>query len=104
MTIPAKFKLFAKTITVIGQSDLVKDKGLYGQADYTDSTITLQVSVAGFTRSQESIEQTFYHELCHHILYSMSEKALQNNEKFVDLFSRLLHQALTTQEGGMNAV
>jgi predicted SprT family Zn-dependent metalloprotease len=48
--------------------------------------------------SQAGVEQTFCHELTHSILYAMGELKLYANEKFVDLFGHLLHQALTTQE------
>ncbi len=42
------------------------------------------------------LEGTFCHELVHIMLYFAGEHELRNNEKFVDVFSGLLHQALTT--------
>ena len=44
-----------------------------------------------------SQEQTFCHELVHWILNVMSEDE-KHDEQFVETFSMLLHQALTTME------
>lgn len=44
------------------------------------------------------IAQTFLHELTHAILSKMNKNELNKDEEFVDVFSGLLHQALTTME------
>lgn len=44
----------------------------------------------------DTIEQSLWHEITHHILYKMNEFELTNNEKFVQTFSLLLHQAIKT--------
>lgn len=41
-------------------------------------------------------EQAFYHELTHCILFEMGEDELAENERFVQSFSLLLHQAINT--------
>lgn len=41
-------------------------------------------------------QQVFCHELVHAILHKMNEHKLNDNEKFVDLFGSLLHQAWVT--------
>lgn len=41
-------------------------------------------------------QQVFCHELVHAILHKMAEYELNDNEKFVDMFGSLLHQAWTS--------
>jgi hypothetical protein len=38
-------------------------------------------------------QQIFCHELTHAILHHMAENELNSNERFVDVFGSLLHQA-----------
>ena len=51
----------------------------------------------------EQLEQTFYHELMHFILYyagasyrGKDNSQMHRDEEFVDLCSNLLHQAMST--------
>jgi Zn-dependent peptidase ImmA (M78 family) len=50
--------------------------------------------VAGL--EDQATQQVFCHELVHAILHNMCEIELNGNEKFVDLFGSLLHQAWTS--------
>ena len=50
---------------------------------------------------EETIYQTFFHELCHGILYSMGEQELTHNERFVDGFAHLLTQFELTKKGDL---
>lgn len=43
------------------------------------------------------VEQTFYHELTHAILYTMGDSG-PHDEKFVDGFAYLLHQFMVTKK------
>jgi Zn-dependent peptidase ImmA (M78 family) len=92
--IPVKFKLGGLDITIEYQNDLAKTKGLSGQAVYTEQKIVLD----GSAQHEQSIEQTFCHELVHYILSTMGEEDLCNNEKFVDVFATFLHQVKVTSE------
>lgn len=98
MKIPKRFKLFGKTITVKINQKAMDDDDLRGQAKYRKDEIILQDSKLGRTSTQKDTEQTFYHELTHWIFHLMSERELDGNEKLVNTFSSLLHQALTTME------
>jgi len=98
MKIPKRFKLHGHTITVEYSIDLRDEDDAVGKASYRGQKIILQPICVGYSRPKTSIEQTFLHELTHHILHEMAEYDMMNNEKFVDLFSALLHQALTTME------
>ena len=98
MKIPKRFKLHGHTITVEYSIDMRDEDDAVGKASYRGQKIILQPICVGYSRPKTSIEQTFLHELTHHILHEMAEYDMMNNEKFVDLFSALLHQALTTME------
>lgn len=98
MKIPSSFKLLGKTITVQYDNDLRYRENCSGEARYRTNTIHLQPSSGSWPVTQESTEHTFLHELTHHILQAQGKTDLRNDEEFVDLFSGLLHQALTTME------
>lgn len=98
MRIPQRFKLMGHTITVEYDPMLDGRNGALGEARYTTNSIALQPNTDTFNRPQSTQEHVFLHELTHHILNEMNEHELRGNEKFVDVFSGLLHQALTTME------
>lgn len=47
-----------------------------------------------YQQSEDSKENTFYHELTHSILDTIAEFELSGNEKFVSTFSSLLTEAM----------
>ena len=100
MKIPKKFKLFGETITVEYVLDLIEKHERMGQAIYRENKIQL-LDIDNDTYSTKPtvhIEQTFFHELIHFILTKMNLNDLSADEKFVDVFASLLHQAMTTME------
>lgn len=102
MIIPARFKLLGETITVRYDADLNLLHDSFGQARYRKNEIVIQPNVDGCPRTVEQLDQTFCHELVHHILYAGGEDEfeppLHRREFFVDRLASLLHQALTTME------
>lgn len=98
MDIPRRLKLLGRTITVEYDPMLDGRDGTVGEARYTSDSIALQPNTDTFRRPQTQLEQVFLHELVHYILNEMNEYDLRSNEKFVDVFAGLLHQALTTME------
>lgn len=94
MNIPHSFTLAGLTIDIVKSDTLIKEKGIIGQANYSEQKIYIDASHS----PDDSIEQAFYHELTHFILFVMNEDKLRNNEKFVDVFSHLLYQALKTKK------
>jgi predicted SprT family Zn-dependent metalloprotease len=98
MDIPRRLKLLGRTITVEYDPMLDGRDGTVGEARYTSDSIALQPNTDTFRRPQTQLEQVFLHELVHYILNEMNEYDLRRNEKFVDVFAGLLHQALTTME------
>lgn len=98
MNIPDKFKLHGQTIKVILTNKLVHNSDVVGEARYRDNTILIQDNGEQVNMIISKMEQVFFHELVHYILNAMGEDKINNNDKFVDLFASLLHQAITTFE------
>lgn len=94
--IPKTFDLFGSTWKVLWNNQTMNDHERYGQCSYGEKEITLSTTQGVDKLSSDKINQTFYHELVHAILDSMNEYELSRNEKFVNTFSELLHQALKT--------
>jgi hypothetical protein len=104
MKIPSRFKLFGQTITVVvGNHQFIDQEGTYGEAHYRKDTIYLRPPSEVVPVTKEMQEHSFLHELTHFLLYNAEDARnnkvlLHSDEGFVDLFSHLLHQALTTME------
>ena len=98
LRIPKRLKLHGQTLIVHYRKNLIEEQAARGMYHPLPYIIQLNPADPEVGHSQTSVEQTFCHELTHAILHSMGELKLFNNEKFVDLFGHLLHQALTTQE------
>ena len=93
MRIPKKFKLLGTTYKVVWDDQKMAKMNLYGLCDYGRSEITLSTKDGLDNLSKGKILDTFYHERTHAILDMMNERELSANEKFVDVFSKLLRQA-----------
>lgn len=101
MTLPEKFHLYGQTITVSSEPSLIQRDDAVGTAVYRTNSIAIQPSTGSWTRHTDMIEHAFFHELVHMILNKMGHK-LYSDEVFVDQFSALLHQALSTFEGELH--
>ena len=99
LPIPHSFMLHGQTIEVKYEDDLSAKESNRGVTLHGYNQIKLQSSVRGEPQPSTWVEQAFCHELVHEILYHM-ESDKDEDEKFVNLFASLLHQALTTAEYG----
>lgn len=90
--IPKTFKLLGFTVNVriVPRKEWVDDETVGFWNAETQSIVV----VDGL--SDQASQQVFCHELVHAILHNMGEVELNANEKFVDIFGSLLHQAWTT--------
>jgi len=98
MKIPKKFKVFASTINIVFDNIGLGFDSCLGSCSFTDSKITLCDTYKGDVITKSVILDTFYHEKIHIILDAMGEHELSKNEKFVEVFSRLLRQSDETSE------
>ncbi len=92
MIIPARFKIFNQTIKVVYKRNLLDAKGFVGEWDGSRNTIYLQQSTRKYPRTKEQIEQTFFHELFHCILATLSYENLSEDEPLVDRLGMAMHQ------------
>ena len=98
MKIPKRFKVHGHTYTVKSSELLNDNTDAVGSLNYRKHEIILQKNNDGFQRPNSEIEHAFLHELTHLILDQMCEHEMKKDEKFVEVFSSLLHQAITTME------
>jgi hypothetical protein len=97
LKIPKKFKLHGIIIEVTFDEKTREKNDNIGTALYREEKIILHANV-NKVFNEKLMEKTFIHELIHHILNEMGEHDLCSNEKFVDVFAGLLHQAIDTME------
>ena len=93
MKIPKKFKVFASTINVGIDNIRLSNEGSLGDCSFTDGQINICTEYKGQKISDCCNLDTFYHEKVHIILDAMGEHELSKQEKFVEVFARLLRQS-----------
>lgn len=96
--IPKSFRLFGTKINVVFKNKNLNDKGCLGESKYTASEIRLSKTNGTEKISKDKIIDVFYHEKIHMILDTMTEHDLSGNEKFVDVFAKLLRQSDETEK------
>ena len=68
-----------------------------GMVQYGNKAILIyDTGPDGRQRSQATIDETFWHELTHAILWETGEHKLARSEEFVVKFSKALHEAIST--------
>lgn len=92
MKIPKSFQLHGTTYEV----SCVPEKDWEGEADELGYFMPQQRRIVVKAGDREIMDHTFCHELVHAVLTHMGEDKLTRNEKFVDMFGGLLHQAMTS--------
>jgi len=104
MKIPLRFKLLGQTITVVIDPTPFRENDNCGFASYRENKIKLRPSTETYPLNDEQIEQVFWHELTHFILYYAGaayqgkKDYMHQDEDFVDLVGNLFHQAVSTFE------
>lgn len=93
MRIPKKFKVFASEILIGVDNVKMSNNGVLGECSFIESQITLCNNYKGDVINESVVIDTFYHEKIHIILDAMGEHKLSQNEKFVEIFARLLRQS-----------
>ena len=93
MKIPKNFKLFATTVNVVFNNKEAKKEKALGFSEWVNPKLTLSDKYKGNGICDDTIMDTFYHEKVHIILDSMGYSKLSGNEKFIEVFSKLLRQS-----------
>lgn len=92
---PSNFKLLSETIDIRYVDGLLKRTGSLGQAHNTYNELWID---DGSSYDKEILEAILYHELFHMALDKMGEYELSANEKFVNIASGLILQAIKSIE------
>ena len=97
--IPKEFQIFGHIYKIKLDPSLIEKDDSVGEFDPRNYIITLQPK-KGICRNRPNthFEQTFLHELTHAVLHEIGAENLCDDDKFVDLFSQALHQALKTMK------
>jgi len=105
MSIPKSFNLFGHTIRVVfSASKFDEEDGAFGFASYRRNEIQIRPSSEITPLTEDCLEQTFYHELAHFIIYyaehayDRNKEPMYKNEGFIDLVGNLMHQAVKSFE------
>lgn len=102
MKIPKSFILMGQPIEVVFDNELCHSHNALGYCDYNHNKIVLSKTVIENTKTtrlpKAKIEQCFFHELAHMLLYLMGEEKLGGNEKFVDVLGSLIYQFNITKK------
>jgi len=98
MNIPKRFKLFGSTIDIVWDNEKMNYGKNYGESTYGQNLIFLATTQGIEPLPEDKIMDVFYHEKVHMILDYMKEYKLSCNEKFVDIFAKLLRQSDITAE------
>ena len=92
--IPATFEMGGLTIRVVEDATLFKTKKAVGSSRYDRQLIVLDPGIT----EKEMLEQLFFHELIHWILFMMGDDEKQKDEEWINLFSHFLYQSIKTME------
>lgn len=99
MKIPKKFQVFASTIEVSYDNERLSYDGALGESSFNHfNKIYLVDKYKGDKLDESVVLDSFYHEKIHIILHAMGEHELSKNEKFVEVFARLLRQSDESSE------
>lgn len=99
MEIPKSFKLFGQKITVEMRKALFYEKEKQnGLCLPQENKILIQENTKKYPHAQDNIEQTFYHEFTHFMLYKLGYDELSQDEKFVDQIASCIHQLQNSME------
>lgn len=102
LRVPKKFMLFGHEYTVVLVKNLYESESCYGIADddlkliklQDLGTVTKKYEEEGkhievqFTITEQTLIETFFHEVIHIILDSLGEEQLSENEKFVNMMGK----------------
>jgi len=93
--IPRKIRVGKKQYSIDVVESLLQ-RGLMGTILYDERNIQIgkQSNKTGRKFTSEEINESFWHELVHAILYDMDEHRLNRNEAFVTAFAKRLSDAI----------
>jgi len=94
-TLPKELNIGGQVIKIIIDNDLSFNSAL-GECCHVSNLIKLVDNYKNEIVPIDNIEQTLWHEIVHIILDRIGYHEISGDEKFVQSFSLLLHQAIKT--------
>lgn len=112
MDIPVRFKLFARTISVVWtEGPFVERPECSAFSSFRLDQIQMNPNPVVGGPNDDRSKQSFCHELMHFILYHTGAAfrgddptLMHRDEDFVDLCGNMLHQVLETAEYGEHTI
>lgn len=97
--IPERFELLGKEYKVNKTLELLSrtDNEIVGRISHEFGIIELQDTSPTHPIAEDTINETYLHEIVHGILSAMESK-LYTDEKFVNIFAKHLYQILKTSD------
>lgn len=102
--IPKEFTLFGHRYSIIIEDDLFERENCYGTADDDEKVIRIQrkktviktyedgpdkiIKKVPIELTDETIVETYYHEIIHVVLDSLGEETISENEKLVNMMAK----------------
>lgn len=112
--IPKEFTLFGHRYSIVIEDDLFEKENCYGTADDDEKKIRIQkkqivtksyedgtdkiIKNVPIDITDETIIETYYHEVIHAILDSLGEETLSENEKFVNMMGKAMLEIYLTSK------
>lgn len=93
--IPKSFQMGGQTIKVTvhnGSSPPPSD--ILGLCKFLENTIDIYTKCQGRIIAVEQVEQTFWHEYAHYLLFQTRKDELTHDEELVDLLGEFLYQSI----------
>lgn len=96
--IPKEIELMWETIKIITDPNLIQNWDSLWEARYRTSEIIIQPNVTWVNRTEDSLNETYFHELIHFIFKKLWEDKLRNDEKIISQIASLLWQSIKTSK------
>ena len=91
--IPRSFPMGGQIIKVKIKKTITTEAAT-GVCRFYENEIHLQTHLDGTLINKTQVEQTFWHEYAHYLLYHCRQEELCTNEELVDLMGEFLYQSL----------
>lgn len=97
LQVPTKIRVGKKLYSVDVVESLLQ-RGLMGNIRYDEKQIQIgkRSNKTGRPFTKSEMDESFWHELVHAILYDMDEHRLNRNEQFVSAFAKRLSEAINS--------
>lgn len=94
--IPKELNILNYKIRVLFNPQLLKEESKWGISRFQKQLIEIYPGTIDSPQSEETIKETFLHELNHWILYAMGDKKNGTSEEFVEALTKMQRYVFKT--------